>query len=85
METPSRRAKSGYFGWKFTPNHAAPDSKLGTIPQHGGAHAFFVIESAVGRIHILKIDVRFSHFQQASDTEKFQDHSAECPSPCGPA
>src|SRR6202521_2682969 len=60
-----RRSEARLLRLEIHANHASADSKLGTVPQHGRAHAFFVEESAIGRIHVLKIDVRFSHFQQA--------------------
>src|ERR1700674_76395 len=67
-----RRRETTLLRLEIHANQAATDSKLGTVPQHGRAHAFFVEESAVGRIHVLEIAVRFSHFQKAVMPRNFR-------------
>src|SRR5258705_44347 len=63
-ETTLGRSAGKLLRLEIHANQASADAKLGAVLQHSRAHAFFVEESAVGRIHVLKIDVRFSHFQQ---------------------
>src|SRR5260370_18649305 len=63
--TASRRSEAPLLRLEIHANQAAADSKLGTILQHGRAHPFFVVVSAVGRVQVLEIDVRISYFQQA--------------------
>jgi len=46
-KTALRRRETRLLRLEIHANHAATDSKLGTVPQHGRAHAFFVEESAV--------------------------------------
>ncbi len=50
---------------------AFADAKLRTVLQHGGAHALFVVERAVGRIEILQIDILVPHFQQTVVARNF--------------
>jgi hypothetical protein len=47
------------------------DAEFGVVYEHGGAHAFFLVEGAVGGIQISQIDVGVAHFDDAMMPRNF--------------
>src|SRR2546423_801911 len=61
----TRELTAQLLWFKTEANDAGADAEFGAVLEHGGAHALFVEEGAIGRIEILQVRKGFAYLEEA--------------------